>query len=182
MSPSTSHNPRHWIATFVTTLAVLALIVSPAFAQQASLAGTVSDTSKAVLPGATVTVTSSETGAQLVTVTDERGEYRWPRVAPGRYNVKAELQGFSSVVVEGIDLLVGQNANLPITLSVANVSETITVSGESPLVDTTSSQVAGNVDRRQMESVPLQGRNWLELSKLVKGITANEITNTRSGR
>src|SRR4029453_5199761 len=54
---------------------------------------------------------------------------------------------------------------------------TLTVIGETPLVDTAQSHVAGNVDRRQMEELPLQGRNWMELSKLVKGITANDVTN-----
>ena len=58
------------------------------------------------------------------------------------------------------------------------VNETLTVLGESPLVDTTSSQVTGNVDRRQMEELPVQGRNWMELSKLIKGITANDVGNT----
>ena len=63
-------------------------------------------------------------------------------------------------------------------MKLAQVSETLTVVGESPLVDTTSSQVAGNVDRRQMEELPLQGRNWMELSKLIKGITANDVGNS----
>ena len=55
----------------------------------------------------------------------------------------------------------------------------MTVTAEAPLVDTSSSQVAGNVDRRQMEELPLQGRNWMELSKMVKGITANDVNATR---
>src|SRR6478672_6138982 len=63
-------------------------------------------------------------------------------------------------------------------MKLASVTETLTVSAESPLVDTASSQVAGNVDRRQMEQLPLQGRNWMELSKLVKGVTANDIGNS----
>src|SRR5205814_1531672 len=91
---------------------------------------------------------------------------------------QAELSGFSTVVLRDVEILVGQNATIPITMKLATVSETVTVLGESPLVDTASSQVAGNVDRRQMESMPLQGRNWMELSKLVKGITANDVTNT----
>src|SRR6266542_2136879 len=60
----------------------------------------------------------------------------------------------------------------------AAVSESVTVVVGAPLVDTTSNQVTGNVDRRQMEQLPLQGRNWMELSKLVKGITANDVANT----
>ena len=77
-----------------------------------------------------------------------------------------------------VELLVGQNATIPFTLKLASVTETLTVVGETPLVDTTSSQVAGNVDRRQMEQLPLQGRNWMELSKLVKGVTANDVGNS----
>src|SRR5207249_2922258 len=90
--------------------------------------------------------------------------------------IQAELSGFSTVILSKVELLVGQNATIPFTLKIAQVSETLTVLGESPLVDTSSSQVAGNVNPRQMEELPLQGRNWLELSKLVKGITANEIS------
>ena len=92
--------------------------------------------------------------------------------------MQAELSGFATVVLAKVELLVGQNATIPFTLKLAQVSETLTVLGESPLVDTSSSQVAGNVDRRQMEELPLQGRNWMELSKLVKGITANDVGNT----
>src|SRR5207249_11939786 len=91
---------------------------------------------------------------------------------------QAELTGFSTVVLERVELLVGQHATIPFTLKLAQVNETVTVAGESPLVDTTSSQIAGNVDRRQMEELPLQGRNWMELSKLVKGVTANDIGNS----
>src|SRR4029453_1596172 len=77
-----------------------------------------------------------------------------------------------------VELLVGQNARIPFSLKLATVSETLTVLGESPLVDVSSSQVTGNVDRRQMEELPVQGRNWMELSKLIKGITANDVGNT----
>jgi hypothetical protein len=87
-----------------------------------------------------------------------------------------ELPGFATAVIPDVELLVGQNRTVPFTLKVATVSETLTVTGESPLVDTRSSQVAGNVDRRQMEELPLQGRNWMELAMIVKGITANAVT------
>ena len=80
-----------------------------------------------------------------------------------------------------VELLVGQNATVPFIMKLAQLSETLTVTAEAPLVDTSSSQVTGNVDRRQMEQMPLQGRDWMELSKLVKGITANNIENNRPG-
>jgi Carboxypeptidase regulatory-like domain len=154
------------------------LVATVARAQDASVIGTVTDETKSVLPGATVTATNLETGRQTSSVTDERGSYRLLRMPPGKYKVQAELQGFSSVVFPQVELLVGQNATVPFVLKIASVSETLTITAESPLVDVASSQVAGNVDRRQMEQMPLQGRNWMELSKLVKGITANDVTNT----
>lgn len=67
------------------------------------------------------------------------------------------------------------------TMKVARLSESLTVTGESPLVDTRSTQVSGNIDRRQMEELPIQGRNWMELSMMVKGVTSNDISNSRPG-
>jgi hypothetical protein len=157
----------------------LALLVSPvAYAQQGSIIGVAADDTKAVLPGVNVTATDQEAGRQLIAVSNEKGEYRLANVPAGKYTIQAELSGFSTVVLRDVEILVGQNATIPITMKLATVSETVTVLGESPLVDTASSQVAGNVDRRQMESLPLQGRNWMELSKLVKGVTANDIGNS----
>ena len=147
------------------------------YAQDASVIGSVTDDTKAMLPGATITATSLETGVQQVAVSDANGQYRL-RLPAGIYKLQAELSGFGPVQLPRVELLVGQNANVPITLKIAQLTETLTVTGESPLVDTSSSQVAGNVDRRQMEALPLQGRNWMELSKMVKGITANDVVNT----
>jgi len=158
--------------------ALLLLLANAAFAQQASIAGAVIDESKLSMPGVTITVTNVETGVQSLAVTDTKGEYRVPRLAPGKYKVQSELTGFAMTVVEGIELLVGQTATVSLTMKVAQLNETVLVSGEAALVDVASSQVGGNVDRRQMEEIPLQGRNWLELSKYVKGITANTIGNT----
>jgi hypothetical protein len=163
------------VVTFGLTL-LLGLVCAPAFAQVATITGTVTDETKAVLPGVTITATNLATGGQTAGVADERGEFRLLNLPPGQYRVQAELSGFSTVLLSSIELLVGQNATMPFVMKVAQLSETVTVSSEAPLVDVTSSQVAGNVNPRQMEELPLQGRNWLELSKLVKGITANEVT------
>ena len=157
---------------------VLCFAAASAQAQNVSVVGTVADETKSMLPGATVTASDLDTGRQFTAVTDVKGEYRLLNVPAGNYKLQAELSGFATVVFAKVELLVGQNANIPFTLKIAQVSETLTVLGESPLVDTSSSQVAGNVDRRQMEELPLQGRNWMELSKLVKGITANDVGNT----
>jgi hypothetical protein len=159
-------------------VAVLSLVASLAHAQQASIIGTASDETKALLPGVAVTATDQAAGRQVTAVTNERGEYRLQNLPAGKYTVQAELSGFTTVILRDVELLVGQNAAIPIVMKIAQVSETLTVVGETPLVDTASSQVAGNVDRRQMEQLPLQGRNWMELSKLVKGVTANDVGNS----
>jgi len=169
------------IQRFSVVLAFL-LACAPAFAQQqASVTGTVTDESKAVLPGVTVTATNLETGGLAAAVSDGQGQYRLLQLPPGNYKLQAELPSFATVVIPKVELLVGQNATVPFTMTLAQLSETLTVTAEAPLVDISSSQVAGNVDRRQMEQLPIQGRNWMELSKMVKGITANDVDNNRPG-
>ncbi len=160
---------------FILSFTTVVLGPVSAHAQEASLLGTVVDETAAVLPGVTVTATSVETGRQFSAPTKGRGEYRIIGVPAGRYKIQATMTGFTTVVIPEIELLVGQNRTIPFTLKLAT-SEEVTVTGEAPLVDTKSSAVAGNIDRRAMEQLPLQGRNWMELAMMVKGITANEVT------
>jgi hypothetical protein len=160
-------------------LAVLLLPVSTsAQVSTATVNGTIADESKLVLPGVTVTATDLETGRQYVAVSDERGVYRLVNMPPGAYKIQAELGGFATAEIPHVELLVGQNATLGFVMKLATIAETLTVISEAPLVDVRSSQVAGYIDRRQMDAVPVQGRNWMELSMLVKGITTNNATNT----
>jgi hypothetical protein len=166
----------HHLTRLVTALWLSLAAAMPAFAQEASVSGTVVDGSKAVVPGVTITATNIDTGVPTVAVSDEAGRYRLQNLGPGTYKVQAELTGFSTVVIPTIELRVGQNATLPFELKLADLNETITVTGEAPFVDVSSSQVSGNVNPRQMEALPLQGRNWMELSKMVKGMTANEVS------
>src|SRR5947207_2618092 len=147
-----------------TLAAILCSGTAAAQISTATLTGVVTDESKAVVPGVSITATEPSTGRTYTAVTNDRGEYRLVNVAPGTYTIRAELVGFTPVDVKGFELLVGQQATLPFSISVAALLETLTVSGEAPLIDTRSSQVAGNVDRRQMEALPLQGRNWMSLS------------------
>ena len=160
-------------------LFIFAGAVIPAYAQvEATIVGSVMDESKAVLPGVTVTATAVGTGRQFVDVTNARGEYRLVGMQAGTYRLQAELTGFAQAVLPEVELLVGQNATITFAMKVANVEETLTVSAASPLVDMRQAQVSGNVDRRQMEELPINGRNWLQLSTMVKGITANQINDT----
>jgi hypothetical protein len=158
--------------------AMLWLGTGTAAAQEATILGTVTDETKAALPGVTITATGLATGRVFTAISDDRGEYRLRGLPPTRYKVQAELTGFSTVVVADVELLVGQNRTVPFAMKVASLEETVTVTGESPLVDISSTQVGGNVDRRQMEELPLQGRNWMELAMQVRGVTANAVDNT----
>jgi hypothetical protein len=166
-----------WVFWF-TALALICGGLPDASAQitTATLGGTVVDQSNAVLPGVTLTATDMSTGRIYTAVTDDLGHYRIVNISPSTYRITAELQGFGKAEVRNVELMVGQNATLPFTLKVATVEENVTVTGETPLVDTRSSQVTGNIDRRQMEQVPLAGRNWMSLAMLVKGITANDVS------
>ncbi|MGE0811950.1 MAG: carboxypeptidase regulatory-like domain-containing protein [Vicinamibacterales bacterium] len=160
---------------WVLALTLLVPAASPA-QQNATVQGTVVDESQGVLPGATVTATETSTGRQTVVQTNDRGRYRLDNLPPGTYALRIELTGFGVVEVPRLELLVGANATVPpVVLTLAGVAENVTVTSEAPLIDITSSQVAGNIDRRQMAELPLQGRNWQELSLLVKGITVNNI-------
>lgn len=146
-------------------------------AQQATIAGIVSDESKGVLPGATVTATAVDTGRQFTDTTTTQGEYRLAGLPAGRYAVQVELEGFATTQLKNVELLVGQNATMPLTMKLATVTESVTVNGQAPIVDVQQARVAGNVDRRQMEEIPISGRNWQQLATLVKGITMNTVGN-----
>ena len=154
---------------------LLTFVSSAAAQEQAAIRGGVVDESGGVLPGVVVTATDTLTGRVLTAVSDEQGEYRFPSVPPSTYDLRAELEGFATVVVSQVEILVGQTATIRIEMALATLEETVTVSAESPLVDVSSSQIAGNVDRRQMEELPILGRNWMELALQVRGITANNV-------
>ena len=153
-----------------------------ASAQNATIQGVVVDESQGVLPGVTAAATETSTGRRTVVVTNEQGRFRFDSLSPGMYTLRVELLGFSIVEIANLELLVGTNATVPtITLRVATLEESILVTSQAPLVDIVSSQVSGNIDRRQMEELPVQGRDWQELSLLVKGVTANTIAGNRPG-
>src|SRR5262245_35527717 len=137
------------------------------------ISGVVKDETAAVVAGATITCTNVESGRQLVVQTDEHGEYRILNVPPGAYALQAAHDGFETVTIPSFELLVGQSGRAPFTLRIGDLRDEVTVISD-PLLNTSTSAIAGNIDRRQMENLPLAGRNWMELSLQVKGITAND--------
>ncbi len=139
----------------------LALLAAPAVAQETtgSIEGVVKDPNGAVLPGATVS--ASGPVGNVVSVTDGRGEYRFPRLASGVYKVTATLDGF--VAGEGtVNLTVGQSQRLEFTLRLAGIAETVEVSASAVTVDLTTSSTATNISRERIELLP-RGRDFSDL-------------------
>ena len=139
-----------------------------ASAQEAVLTGTVTDSTGGVLPGVTVTAVHEATGNTFVAVTDERGIYRLP-ARVGGYRLTGELSGFSTVARTGVQLLVGQTANINMQMAPSTVQETVTVTAEAALLNVTTSSLGGNVDPQQVQELPVAGRNWMALALLAPG-------------
>ena len=142
------------------------------FAQDATLNGTVTDSTGGVLPGVTITAINEETGNTFVAITDGSGEFRVP-VRIGVYRLTAELQGFATVTRTAVQIQVGQLATMTLQMAPSSVQETVTVTGEAPLINVTTSTATANIDQRQMQELPLNGRNWLDLTLLAPGSRAN---------
>ena len=142
------------------------------YAQDATLTGTVKDSSGGVLPGVTVTALHEASGNTFVAVTDQVGAFRLP-VRTGSYRITVELTGFATVV-RSLNLLLGQVAVVDLQMSPSTVQESVTVTGEAPLIDTQTSALAGNIDPKQMQELPINGRNWMDLAMLAPGSRQNQ--------
>ena len=157
------------------TNGVLALILALAFAGSAfaqgggasstgTIQGRVTDAQGAVLPGVTVTATSpSALGAQTA-VTSETGNYRFPALPPGTYELSFELSGFNGLKRSGISISLGFTAQVNVELALATLQETVTVSGASPVIDTSSTRVQQNFKMEQLQSIPNGRDMWALLA------------------
>jgi Carboxypeptidase regulatory-like domain len=146
-----------------------------ASAQNAQITGSVKDSSGGVIPGATITARNAETGLTRVAVTDAGGDFRLPSLTPGRYSVSTELSGFSSETRPDIILIIDQTAIIHFVLKPAAVSESVTVTGESPIVDVTRSDVSTSVSTQQIQDLPVASRRWIDLAMLTPGTSQDNI-------
>src|SRR5215471_14813694 len=153
-------------------------LTAPAFAQSqganGSVEGIVSDSSGGVLPGVTVTITNTGTGIERSIVTNEKGLYRAPLLPLGTYRVVAELQGFKKFEQTNITLSVGETAVINATLSVGAVSETITVSGDTPVLDTARIDIGHTMSEVEVHNLPLVARNPYNFALVQPGVTGIE--------
>jgi outer membrane receptor protein involved in Fe transport len=156
-------------------VAGFALVGTSAYAQNAQIIGNIKDQSGAVLPGVTVTARNAERGLVRTAVTDATGDYRLPALPPGTYILTVELAGFTTETRPDILLVIDQTATIPFTLKPAAVSETVTVTGETPIVDTTASSVATSISNKQIQDLPVASRRWLDLAMLTPGTSQDNI-------
>jgi len=173
------HRPVAPSAIAIPLIALMAIFSAPAplLAQEttALIEGRVVDDSGAVLPGATVMLRNTETGLARAIVTDAEGRYRFPALPPGLYSLTVELIGFTTEERRAIALTIGRESRQDFQLKVQALAETVTVIAESPVVDVTRSEVAGVVTQTQIETLPINTRQYLNLALLMPGTSQDAV-------
>ena len=137
--------------------------------------GRVQDQTGGVIPGATITVESAETGLKRTGVTGQTGLYRVPGLPPGPYQISVTLAGFQTETLTGVVLRMDQTAHFNFTLEPAGVEETVTVTGESPLVDLSKSESYSQIGEMQIQELPYAARRWVDLAMLTPGVSQDAI-------
>ena len=170
-----SGRSRNWLVTML--LAFLLVAPTPTLAQTTNgvISGIVSDAQGAVLPGVTVTLRNTETGLSRTAVTETDGRFRAGGLPPGPYLVRAELQGFGTVEITDVTVVVGSEAVRNLTMQVQGVQESVTVTAQAPVVDTTMTEVAGVITQEQMQMLPLPSRQPMSLALLMPGTNADAV-------
>jgi len=155
--------------------------VSEAQILTGSLRGTITDATGAVLPGVTVELTGPALiGGPKVVTTDARGQYRFPGLAPGVYVISASLSGFQTVRREGIRVEVGSQFDVDIPLGVGKMEESVTVTGASPLVDTSRSAMTTTVAAELVEATPTARFTFFDLAYMTAGVSTARFDNSAS--
>src|SRR5262245_47398153 len=142
------------------------------------ISGVVSDSTGAVVPGVTITVTNPETNFTRSVISNESGNYNFPALVPGVYNVKAELSGFRSEVRNGVELQVQQTARVDLQLNVGTVSETVEVSAGAALLNTENATVGTVIENKRIVDLPLNGRSFVSLIALSPNVITGQTANS----
>ena len=136
----------------------------------ASVSGSVTDASGAAIAGASLSVKNLETGSTRSGLSDHSGHYTFPSLAVGRYSIAAEKPGFQVASKAGISLVLGQQAEVDLTLAVGELSQVVTVEAAEPVISLSTSQTSGLVTEREVKDLPLNGRSYDELMSLNPGV------------
>jgi hypothetical protein len=149
------------------------------------ITGTVTDSTGAVVPGATITVTNLTTNTRRSVESNTAGVYSLPALPPGTYTLRTEMPAFDAQVRNNITLQVSQVARIDIALKVGNVSEVVEVQGGAPVLETESTAVGTVIENQRIVELPLNGRNYLQLASLIPGANSSgafsSVTNQRQG-
>ena len=166
-------------ATCVAAFVIFA--AASAFAQTTGqIIGTIVDAQGGVLPGVTVSATSPQLQGTRTTVSDSTGTFRFPTLTPGTYTIKADLAGFQPAAEENITVSLDRSVSLHLKLQIAGVSQTVSVVGSSPVVDTTSAAGGVTVDQAMMNMLP-SGRNLYATARFAPGVTTDAVGATMLG-
>ena len=162
------------IVRLVLFYALALAAAAPVAAQQmeSRIAGKITDASGAVLPGVTVTITATQTGAVRTVVTDNDGRYIVTNLAPGHYEIRGELHGFAANKNE-VSIGAGDSRPVDLSLGVANVTEAVNVMADVTVLDTTSAKIGVNVSPEELKNLPVNGRNFANLMTLATGATTD---------
>src|SRR5256714_1935289 len=157
-----------FVQPFVFVAAIILLAATANAQSTATIQGTILDTQRAAVPGATVVVRNTATGVERTIVTDASGNFAAASLPPGPYQVEVSLQGFQTQTRE-VTLQVSQTRQLDVELGVAAVAEQVSVTAEAPVIDTATVSVGTVVNQRTVQEIPLNGRPFVELGLLVPG-------------
>lgn len=162
-------------------LAGFSVAATPLAAQESSTSGVVgriSDLTGAVVPDATVRIVNLATSAERITKTNNNGEFSVPNLPPATYRMTVEKSGFKTASIASFDLLVGKTADESLTLNVGEASETVEVTSEAQQLQTSEATVGQVIDQKQVNDLPLNGRNVLQLATLSAGVSPAQTANT----
>jgi hypothetical protein len=162
---------------------IAALAATPAAAQQGTtdIRGSVRDPGQAAMPGVAIVIKNQDSGLFRETTSGSDGTYYAGGMTPGVYEITAELSGFQKYVHRDVRLEIGKTASLDIDLTLGNVTETVTINAEPPLVDVTSKEVGGNISSRELVSLPSVNRNFIGLIGVLPGIVPTVSTESFGG-
>ena len=163
------------VLTALVVVCAFSLAFSQASSSTAELRGQVTDSAKAAVPNATVTITDVGKGTTRTTTTDGQGNYVFLNLLPSTYELKVEATsaGFSPTTLR-IDLTIGEQANIPVQLGVGNVSATIDIVGNGEVVETERTQQSSVVEARQITNLPINRRNYLDYALLTPGVSDSD--------
>jgi len=165
-----------WASFGVWLLALIVPALAGAQATTGTISGTITDESKAVLPGVTVQVRNVETGNTRTIMTDARGGLRALNLSPGTYAVTAELQGFTPAKRDTLIVEIGRDVPADLVLKLGALSEQVTVQGAATNVELSSAVAGGVVTTTQIAELPLNGRSFMQLATLQPGVTVSRAT------